>query len=321
MAAAAPLWVHLDAPEPDVPEHLENTCRLLHASGMLQHDRGSSSMLLELHAALASCAHVDDLPPPRRHTALALHSLLRWCFPPACSTEDESQAAGRAPRLPAPLPLDAAQLYSQMERHARDSPDRPSVPLPPLPALQPTLRQYQREAVEWMMGREKGEAACASTAQATAAPSSMLWRKLSFRAAATSREAEESAGSDLTVLWNVHSGALLPPGQTPPADADVRGGILADEMGLGKSVEVLALVLAHPRPTSEDAGTAAGGSEQGEAAESAGHEEGGCFCGHTPRFETGAMVQCDACHRWGDLFSFLAVRQMSQDGKSLFLSQ
>lgn len=294
MAATAALWLSLDAPEPDVPEHLETACRLLHANGIFQYVRGSSAMLLELHAALANCAHQADVPPPRRHTALALHSLLRWCFPPASSAQLD---AGGALRLPAALPLEAAQLYSQLERHARDSPARPSVPMPHLPALQPTLRQYQREAVEWMIGREKGKAASASTAPPAAAPSSMLWRKLTLRTAA-SREAQGSAGSAVVIYWNMHSGALLPPGQTPPADGDVRGGILADEMGLGKSVEVLALVLAHPRPPPEAPSLAAAASGQGEPAERGGEEEHGCFCGHTPRFETSSMVQCDLCRRW-----------------------
>lgn len=37
---------------------------------------------------------------------------------------------------------------------------------------------------------------------------------------------------------------------TDAAEQALRGGILADEMGLGKSLEVMALILAHPPPGS-----------------------------------------------------------------------
>jgi len=68
-------------------------------------------------------------------------------------------------------------------------------------------------------------------------PDAVLWRKLCLRAvaeytpAATEPAATELAatvvGTEMAnpvveVYWNPYSGALLPPGETPPADADVR---------------------------------------------------------------------------------------------------
>jgi len=37
----------------------------------------------------------------------------------------------------------------------------------------------------------------------------------------------------------------------PKQKINVRGGILAEEMGLGKTVELISLILSHPRPTEE----------------------------------------------------------------------
>jgi len=284
-------WVLLDAKESDVPEDLASAWTLLHANGLLrQHDGG---VQLDLRAALRVCAQRDDLPPPRRHVARSLHSLLRWSFPP------ESCGREGVPSLPHALPLAAPQLYAQLERYAREYPARPSVTLPPLPALRPTLRQYQREAVEWMVGREIGLRGSTEAVPQFSTPDAVLWRKLSLRAGA--------GPSLVAVYWNLHSGALLPPGETPPSDADVRGGILADEMGLGKSVEIIALLLAHRRatepatnqaPSSATAGQAAlgGGAEEEEEEEVEGPS--GCFCGSTPRGGESVWVQCDVCRRW-----------------------
>ncbi|XP_071956695.1 E3 ubiquitin-protein ligase SHPRH-like [Antedon mediterranea] len=90
--------------------------------------------------------------------------------------------------------------------------------------LVPKLREYQKEAVQWMIKKEKlindktkeNELHC-------------LWTKLD--------------GSPL--YYNANSGIFtrvkfLQPQSFP-------GGILADEMGLGKTVEVLALILNHKR--------------------------------------------------------------------------
>ncbi|XP_022696804.1 E3 ubiquitin-protein ligase SHPRH-like isoform X2 [Varroa jacobsoni] len=93
--------------------------------------------------------------------------------------------------------------------------------------LQVTLREYQREAVTWMVAME--------TCPPSVGPVE-LWQPL-----------KDSQG--LTVYYNRFSGwfgsRVSSIGNTegrPP------GGILADEMGLGKTLEVISCVLAHPRP-------------------------------------------------------------------------
>ncbi|XP_071801260.1 E3 ubiquitin-protein ligase SHPRH-like [Asterias amurensis] len=102
------------------------------------------------------------------------------------------------------------------------------------PCLVPTLREYQRQAVAWMLQKEgygiqrreeeereekvEGKLHC-------------LWSKV--------RLGEE------TLYYNVHSGQFTR--QRFTQKPSFPGGILADEMGLGKTVEVIACILAHPR--------------------------------------------------------------------------
>merc|ERR1740124_492317 len=170
--------------------------------------------------ALQSCANVNDQPPPRRHLARALHTLMGSLFGAVASLS----CGWPLPSL-STLSLEPSALYAALEEHTTSA-SRPTVPLPPLPALRPTLKKHQREAVGWMLARELAEIR-------TAVPGvECTWRRV-------------RCADDRTILhWNACSGALAtqPPAPTP---GDVSGGVLADEMGLGKTVDVLALLLAN----------------------------------------------------------------------------
>ncbi|XP_069811452.1 E3 ubiquitin-protein ligase SHPRH isoform X2 [Dendropsophus ebraccatus] len=95
------------------------------------------------------------------------------------------------------------------------------------PALIPILRSYQNEAVTWMLQRES----------CNRVPSSEnalhpLWR-------------EVTTVDGIKIFYNPFSGCIIR--ERPAAAHEWPGGILADEMGLGKTVEVLSLILCHPR--------------------------------------------------------------------------
>ncbi|XP_030850067.1 E3 ubiquitin-protein ligase SHPRH [Strongylocentrotus purpuratus] len=93
------------------------------------------------------------------------------------------------------------------------------------PILVPTLRPYQRDAVCWMVKKEKVK-------QNEKGQLHILWRLF-------------KTVDDKTLYYNPNSGEITDRRQEMPEAFP--GGILADEMGLGKTVEVLAMVLAHPR--------------------------------------------------------------------------
>ncbi|XP_022082034.1 E3 ubiquitin-protein ligase SHPRH-like isoform X2 [Acanthaster planci] len=104
------------------------------------------------------------------------------------------------------------------------------------PCLVPTLREYQRQAVSWMLQKEgfrerKDEKEGAELGTRESGRLHCMWSELQL--------------ADQTLFYNYHSGQFTRQRftQLPPFP----GGILADEMGLGKTVEVLACILAHPR--------------------------------------------------------------------------
>ena len=88
---------------------------------------------LDVQKALLECSRAHDLPPPRRRTARALHSLFTWLEPPYAFKTELQVPALNGPFRP-------EHLYGTLEVVARTA-LRPSVPLPDIPALRPSLRQ------------------------------------------------------------------------------------------------------------------------------------------------------------------------------------
>lgn len=93
--------------------------------------------------------------------------------------------------------------------------------------LIPVLRPYQCQAVNWMLKREK-----LTNSSPKEQGLHFLWHEL-----------VTLCGKKL--FYNPYTGCLIH--EFPLAGVEWPGGILADEMGLGKTVEVLALILCHPR--------------------------------------------------------------------------
>ena len=107
-------------------------------------------------------------------------------------------------------------------------------------ALLPTPRSYQKQAVGWMLARERAKDAPAGALSAKRGGDvdktelHPLWRAL-----------PEGGG-----YINPYSGHLTKTRFVCDFES-VSGGILADEMGLGKTVEVIMLVLANREPRRE----------------------------------------------------------------------
>lgn len=95
------------------------------------------------------------------------------------------------------------------------------------PALIPVLRPYQNDAVNWMLERENYKNVASNENSLHA-----LWREITTL-------------DGVKIYYNPFSGSIIQ--EYPAASREWPGGILADEMGLGKTVEVLSLILCHPR--------------------------------------------------------------------------
>ena len=88
-----------------------------------------------------------------------------------------------------------------------------------------TLLPFQRRALSWMMKREGENLIIDDLFQ-------LIWTSISL-------------DTGETIYYNRWNGVIL----SVPVDSSltVNGGILAEEMGLGKTVELLSLILKHPR--------------------------------------------------------------------------
>ncbi|KAI9331816.1 SNF2 family N-terminal domain-containing protein [Zopfochytrium polystomum] len=117
--------------------------------------------------------------------------------------------------------------------------------------LNSTLLPFQRRAVAWMLQRE------GANLEAVFPGALAVGRESLFQAVPSQKLAESvlvtSEGN--RIAFNAFTGEARPASGSHSQLLDafavvnhIRGGILADEMGLGKTVEILSLILSHPRP-------------------------------------------------------------------------
>ena len=285
MSGAGDEWVKLFEGRAEVSADLASAFALLEKHAILRADgvdeqhgdeqlkRGDQQLLLRLHLtnALQACAKADDQPPPRRHLARALHTLMGSLFGAAAGLSCGWQLPSHST-----LSLEPSALYAALEEHTTSA-SRPTVPLPPLPALRPTLKPHQRDAVGWMLGRERADI------RAAVPGVECTWRRV------------RCADGRTTLHWNACSGALAT--QLPPAaPGDVSGGVLADEMGLGKTVDVLALLLANRWTAPEDEAQAGAQGEAQAGAQAEARPALRCPRGHAlQRGAATGPLWCDLC--------------------------
>lgn len=126
--------------------------------------------------------------------------------------------------------LDA--LYKKAQSFDFDTPEAE-----PAETFAMTLRSYQKQALHWMMAKEKDEK--------TAGEASMhpLWEEYSWpEKDVDDKELPKFQGQSKFYV-NPYSGDLSL--DFPEQEQHCLGGILADEMGLGKTIQMLSLVHTH----------------------------------------------------------------------------
>ncbi|KAK7409677.1 hypothetical protein QQX98_008120 [Neonectria punicea] len=108
--------------------------------------------------------------------------------------------------------------------------------------LEATLFPFQKRTLQWLLRREGvqwSEAKSGVEAYETNESDSGV---------DAFRKVQDVAGQDF-YLSDIFQAVTLDVAPFRKADMAIRGGILAEEMGLGKTLEILGLILLHPRPS------------------------------------------------------------------------
>ncbi|KAI9720962.1 MAG: DNA helicase rad5 [Chrysothrix sp. TS-e1954] len=114
------------------------------------------------------------------------------------------------------------------------------------------LRKYQKQALHWMVNKEKDDKA--ERKEQSMHP---LWEEYAWPAKDVDGNELPSVEDGSSFYVNPYSGELSL--DFPVQDQQCLGGILADEMGLGKTIEMLSLM--HSHRTSMDHGTSSEATE------------------------------------------------------------
>ncbi|CAK7267009.1 hypothetical protein SEPCBS119000_002323 [Sporothrix epigloea] len=126
-----------------------------------------------------------------------------------------------------------------------------------VPGLTANLFPYQRRAVKWLLRREgvrwapQEAAGLSPTRTEGKQPSLVIPCQVPEIADVPSHFlSSKDADGNLFYISELFGVSTRNPGQYEAFENSLRGGILSEEMGLGKTVEMISLILLHPRNTS-----------------------------------------------------------------------
>jgi DNA repair protein RAD5 len=119
------------------------------------------------------------------------------------------------------------------------------------PTLEPAntfcmdLRKYQKQALHWMVGKEKDE-----SLKHKATSMHPLWEEYQWPTQDADNQPLSAIEDQAMFYVNPYSGEMSL--EFPQQDQGCLGGILADEMGLGKTIEMLSLIHTHRNEVTDE---------------------------------------------------------------------
>ncbi|KAF2024792.1 hypothetical protein EK21DRAFT_104416 [Setomelanomma holmii] len=167
--------------------------------------------------------------------------------------EKKAKAENGTPAEPGSSPpLEEAEDGKELEQDQLDSLykkaqsfDFDTPTLEPASTFQMDLRKYQKQALFWMVGKEKDE-----SLEGKEASMHPLWEEYQWPTHDSENEALLVIEDQSMFYVNPYSGELSL--EFPRQEQNCLGGILADEMGLGKTIEMLSLIHTHRTELPED---------------------------------------------------------------------
>jgi DNA repair protein RAD5 len=161
------------------------------------------------------------------------------------------KAENGTPADPASSPSDEAEEGEELEQDQLDSLykkaqsfDFDTPTLDPADTFTMDLRKYQKQALFWMVSKEKDE-----SLEGKEDSMHPLWEEYQWPTQDVDNEPLPAIEDQTMFYVNPYSGELSL--EFPRQDQNCLGGILADEMGLGKTIEMLSLIHTHRTPLPE----------------------------------------------------------------------
>ncbi|KAH7067467.1 SNF2 family N-terminal domain-containing protein [Paraphoma chrysanthemicola] len=124
-------------------------------------------------------------------------------------------------------------LYKKAQSFDFDTPV-----LEPASTFRMDLRKYQKQALFWMVGKEKDE-----SLEGKETSMHPLWEEYQWPTHDSENEPLPAIDNQTMFYVNPYSGELSL--EFPRQEQNCLGGVLADEMGLGKTIEMLSLIHTH----------------------------------------------------------------------------
>ncbi|CAK7268548.1 DNA helicase rad5 [Sporothrix epigloea] len=180
----------------------------------------------------------------KRDKESARDSSKQQATPPAELTSSQSASGNGSDEPEDGQELEQDQLDALYRKAQSFDFDTPEAEPPDTFAL--TLRPYQKQALHWMLSKEKDE-----SVDDRGESMHPLWEEYTWPVKDVDDKDLAQVPEQASFYVNPYSGDLSL--EFPVQDQHCLGGILADEMGLGKTIQMLSLIHSHKSPIAMEA--------------------------------------------------------------------